>query len=154
MSSNTVFTNARINGQAVWQGGTLRSVTGDSPAAGAEISFTVPARKIWRLQAVRVTFNTDANAGARVPVLIVDDGINEVMRSALPTGLSTISSAFPITFAPAAFTNSSGLNSVLIHASFPITIGPGYRLRTTVPGIQVGDKWGAPQFLVEEWIEP
>jgi hypothetical protein len=54
--------------------GILRSITGTDPAAGAEISETVPTGARWRLRALAATLVTSATVANRTVSLRVDDG--------------------------------------------------------------------------------
>lgn len=52
-------------------GGRLTGVTGTNPAAGVEISHTVPTGEMWKIQAVTFGFAASAIAGARRIHLVV-----------------------------------------------------------------------------------
>ena len=54
--------------------GLIRSVTGTDPAAGAEISETVPTNARWILHSFIANLVTDATAGNRRVRLEIDDG--------------------------------------------------------------------------------
>lgn len=51
-------------------------IVGANPAAGAEVSETVPAGETWCLLGVRVTLVTSATVATRQPILTLDDGTN------------------------------------------------------------------------------
>jgi hypothetical protein len=44
-------------------------------------------------------------------------------------------------------------NNALVPIPPDIILSDGDRIRTQTTGIVAGDDWGAPQILVEEWIE-
>ena len=67
-------------------GGALRSITGTTPAAGAEISESVPTGARWELIAFRTQFVTDANAATRTIRLLLDDGTNIYAHSSTNLG--------------------------------------------------------------------
>jgi hypothetical protein len=132
--------------------GVLRSITGTDPAAGAEISETVPTNARWYLYTFRASLVTDATVANRQPVLVVDDGTSELFRAAHPlnqTAGTTWMNSWTVVGA-----GSSGGGFGVIHALPDRVILPGgSRIRTVTNAIQAGDNWSAPQLLVEEWIE-
>jgi hypothetical protein len=153
-----VTTNARL----AWPGspilpstagaGRLRSITGTDPAAGVEISETVPTGVRWRVISFTATLVTDATVANRIPRLQVDDGANVVA-----TVTSTVGQTASVTAAwswadwgaiPTSLTNA---NMQPLPAN--LWLPPGYRIRTLTAAIVAGDNWGAPQYLVEEFIE-
>ena len=82
-----ITTNARL----AWPGspimpstagaGRLRSITGTDPAAGVEISETVPTGVRWRLLSFAATFVTDGTVANRFPRLQIDDGANVILAT-------------------------------------------------------------------------
>ncbi len=137
---------------AVEGAGILRSITGTDPAAGAEISETVPTNARWRLIALRATLVTDATAGARVVHLFFDDGaavyLECVAASSHNPSLTRQYSAAAYGVSPATLNTE-----VLIPSPPQLYLLQGHRLRTSTNSLAAGDNWGAPQLLVEEWIE-
>lgn len=133
--------------------GAIRSFTGTTPGAGAEISETVPIGAKWRLRSFNLKLTTTAVAGAREIQLFIDDGTNVVFR--MGAGSSQIASLSPnySYFPGGQFYNSNNLNKSSI---LPIDciIMPGYRIRTSTVGIDVGDQYSAVQYEVEEWLLP
>lgn len=132
--------------------GVVRSITGTDPAAAAEISEMVPTGARWRLISVFAVLVTDANAANRDAALTLDDGTTVFAR--IPGGQNDIAAQttrFNWTLGGVRFTIAQdrtmtpGLPDVYLLA--------GHRLATVTANIQVGDNWGAPQLLVEEWIE-
>lgn len=133
--------------------GLIRSITGTNPAAGVEISETVPTGARWLLYGFRATFVTDATATTRTINLIIDDGTTTLIRL-LANGTQTASitrtyNAIGGITAPAA----SGTDG-FIPLPYPYPLSAGFRIATITALIQAGDNWGAPQLLVEEWITP
>lgn len=118
-----------------------------NPAAGAEISITVPAGQTWQLQDIDFTLTTSAAAGNRQVQLIIDDGVNELWRF-LVTVTQAASLAYIYAFggatSDAAVRAATGVNEVLSEMDLPgITLGAGYRIRTSTVGIQAGDQYSA-----------
>lgn len=132
--------------------GIIRSITGTNPAAGLEISETVPTNARWNLLAFSAVLVTSAAVANRQVNLIVDDGANTVYdfpsASVQAASLTHRYNAAPAAPAPVV-TNLRHL----IPLPRPTTLFQGFRLRTSTTLIDPADDWGAPQLLVEEWIE-
>lgn len=132
--------------------GVIRSVAGSDPAAGAEISETVPTNARWRLISLQAALVTDATAANRIPVLIVDDGTNELARGGhgiAQAASLTINHTFGVFGAALQVTTTNFLGM----APAGIVLMGGHRIRTSTAALQAGDNWGAPRLFVEEWIE-
>lgn len=134
-------------------GGALRSIAGSTPAAGAEISETVPTGARWELLAFKAALTNSATVANRSPVLTLDDGatIFVVMNNNLNQAAS---STFTYSYYPGSqvVQSPSGFN-IQQHLPIGIRLGGGYRIRTSTVNIQVGDQWSAIQYLVREWLE-
>ena len=132
--------------------GAIRSITGTDPAAGAEILETVPTDARWHLMSLFLIFVTDATVANRNTTLTLDDGAAVYTRVA--TGATqAASNTRNYTFAP-------GLpHAVLLNQAFLVPLpeqlrqSAGHRIQTVTQTIQAGDDFGAPQLLVEEWLE-
>lgn len=132
--------------------GAPRSVTGTTPAAGAEISETVPATVRWRLRGFRFVLTTAVAVANRETAFQIDDGANVV--SVTPSGFTQAASlSHGYTF---------GLGSTVIQASAgvqhiapttDIILAPGYRMRTLSTALQAADQYSFVQYQVEEWNE-
>jgi hypothetical protein len=132
--------------------GAARSITGTDPAAGAEVSETVPTGARWRLLAFNVVLVTSAVAGNREVVLTLDDGVTNISEVAAGVAQpASVTRRYSFSrgvarFAPAA--------STVIAAPAPdILLFGGSRIRTVTTALDVGDNFGAPQLSVEEFIE-
>lgn len=132
--------------------GVIRSITGTNPAAGAEISETVPTGARWRLLAILATLTADANVANRVASIFIDDGTNVLIRQSAQStqgaSESRVYSWFPGSQRLALVGGDmtwAGSNRLILLA--------GSRIRTSTALLQAGDDWSAPQLLVEEWIE-
>jgi len=132
--------------------GALRSITGTDPAAGAELAETVPTGARWRFISLRVSLTTDANAANRVPQLIFDDGTN-VFAGAAGNFNQTAGATFVYHFVAAGVSHAQSSVSVQVATPANLLIPAGGRIRSSTGGIQVGDNFTAPQYLVEEWLE-
>ena len=132
--------------------GLIRSITGTDPAAGDEISETVPSGARWKLLALQATLVTDATVANRGPRLTFDDGTTECYSSdAAEVQAASVTRVF------AAGQGTQRLAVVGNRASWQWPVGvlllAGWRIRTSTSALQVGDNWGAPQLVVEEWLE-
>lgn len=132
--------------------GALRSVAGTNPAAGAEISETVPTGARWCVLAFFAELVTDAAAANRLVRVTLDDGTTVYYR----TG-SAFTHTASLTIGYASGTIGAQLEASGSTALCPLPVGhrllAGHRIRTTTTALQAGDNWGAPQMLVEEWLE-
>jgi hypothetical protein len=133
--------------------GRIRTIVGTDPAAGVEISETVPAGARWRLQTFGYTFVTDATVANRRPVFTVDDGANvlwEDFVNVAQTATQTVKYR-------AGATGSAALYDTLAYRMVVPTwflLAAGSRIRTVTAGLVAGDNFGAPIYSVEEWLEP
>ncbi len=139
-------------GDSVEGPGILLSVAGTNPAAGAEITETVPANARWYLRALRATLVTDATVATRTVNFIIDDGTTTlVLLASAPTQAASLTYNYNVRYAGF----SSGLIGTdnFIPSPFELVLFQGWRFRTSTTNLQAGDNWGAPQMEVEEWIE-
>lgn len=131
--------------------GVLRSITGTTPAAGAEISETVPTRARWRFYAMRFNLTASGSPGARSVRLIVDDGTNEFYRTEGSAGPGPGGTSF--------FGASRGFAAPHVGGVVTLPLAPdlqllqGWRIRTSTLALDVADQFTAPQMFVEELIE-
>lgn len=131
--------------------GLVRMIVGTNPAAGGDTSESVPTNARWKILSWIVTLVCDANVADRSAFLILDDGTNQLMTklswSTVAAGETTRFMAGP------------GLDVIATgnRRAQPIPnetiLFQAYRIKTGTVNIQVGDDYGAPVFMVEEWIE-
>lgn len=132
--------------------GALRSITGADPAAGAEVSETVPTGARWALRALRVTLVTDATVANREVALTFDDGVT--VYAEYPSSVNqTATQSRAYTASPAGVRGGAATSLAIMIATAPIVALSGHRIRTLTTGLAGGDNFGAPQLDVEEWIE-
>lgn len=122
-------------------------VTGTGPAAGAEISETVPDGEVWELQSVQLSLVTDATAVNRNVELTLDDGSTVFFR--VEAGINQSSSATTkYSFADFGFASGSAVHDT-VAISLPTFVLPaGSRIKTVTASLQAGDDWGAPVLYV------
>lgn len=132
--------------------GFRRSITGTNPAAGAEISETVPTNRVWRLHGISATLVTAAGGSDRRAILLIDDATNVVTRSssgATHAGGTTFNySGF---HAPTQTSAVTGASEIAWPLPRELLLQPGWRIRTATGNLAAGDDWSAPQLAVEEW---
>lgn len=159
LTQGSVTTAQRIGYPGgAWQGtlesaGAVRSITGTVPAAGAEISETVPTGARWELLAVVATLTTNGTVASRAATLRLDDGANPVMLSG---GGVTQAASQAVTYVwSAGDAKDAAISQIYLHNPIPIgmRLAAGFRVRTLTVSMQAGDQWSAPQMLVREWIE-
>lgn len=132
--------------------GLIRSVTGTDPAANVEISETVPTDARWLLHGFRATLVTDATVANRRVHLIVDDGATILLDVVAP---DVQAASLTRNYNGSAFGYAVAAQDSELYLALPVPIPlpPGGRVRTNTTNRAAGDNWGAPQLLVEEWIE-
>jgi hypothetical protein len=128
--------------------GTIKDFTGTDPAAGAEITETVPANAVWRWIGGLATLVTDATVADRRVHVTIDNGTSVYWE-----GVSTSVQA-------ASLTNKYSIGAPVAAAIGNVHFIPlpldtylvgGDRIITATDLLEAGDNWGAPQFRVEEW---
>lgn len=133
--------------------GYFRSVAGTTPAAGAEISETVPTGARWELVTLYTELACSALAATRVPNLILDTPA--ILLFAHPALGGTTASdtngyawnqGTPLSAAPDPNNFMSGLPR-------PCILLAGYRFRTATSNRQAGDQFSSPAYTVREWLE-
>lgn len=132
--------------------GRIRSITGTDPAAGVEVSETVPAGVRWRLLTFRGSLVTDGTVATRDVRLTIDDGALVVAQ--LPAD-QTQAASLTVSYSalaggPLATPRNTG---AVIPFPVGITLAAASRIRTVTANLQAGDNWGAPQYTVEEFLE-
>ena len=133
--------------------GILRSVLGTNPAAGAEISETVPTNARWALRGLAAQLVTDATAGTRTVTLTIDDGAT-VLLQVISGTTQAVSLTRNYRFVPnyPSVGNTVG-TFIALPLPDPLYLLQGWRIITVTNALSAGDNWGAPQMLVEEWLE-
>ena len=131
--------------------GAIRSITGSTPAAGAEITEVVPTPATWRIMLITYQLTTSAAVASRDSQLIFDDGSHILMQ--MSTGqFQTATNTLRYSWSP--YGGAVGNVNPLIFFPIPpgIFLNSTMRWRTNTNNIQAGDQYTAPQYLVEEWL--
>jgi hypothetical protein len=133
--------------------GRLRVITGTNPAAGVEISETVPAGKRWLLKSVMFQLVTGVGGGGSVS-LVIDDGTTVGWREG-----TTVTQGASITMFYV-FADGTTRGQSVASGAGNLNVGPlpraielaaGWRFRTQLDGLNANDDYGAPTYIVEEW---
>jgi len=133
--------------------GVIRSITGSTPAAGAEIAESVPTGARWELLAFGANLVTSATVANRGPAIVLDDGANVFFRG--PMNVNEVASGTFLNYWSEGLLVSAGAPNNIVNGSLPANnrLGAGHRIRTVTQSIQAGDQWGTVQYLVREWVE-
>ncbi|GAI90755.1 unnamed protein product [marine sediment metagenome] len=132
--------------------GRIFSHSGDIPAAGAEISLTVPARRRWRIISLHFSFATTVAAANRFPILSIDNGSILLLKIPIVTAQTaslTHHYYYSATHQPEIII---GVNR--LYPLPPLTLVSDYNIFTQTIGIEDTDEYTAPILLIEEWINP
>ncbi len=134
--------------------GLLRPITGTDPAAGAEVVETVPVGARWALKSVKASLVAAVAVANRQPIFYIISGGIQLWISQLHTAqvATETKNYFWLIQQPWQLAGDTNGN---IYDFLPlIVLKAGSVFGTNTAGIQAADNWGAPTYLVEEWIEP
>jgi hypothetical protein len=134
--------------------GIIRSITGTTPAAGVGILETVPTGARWRLVAIQATLSTSAAVANRFVEMIVS--VNAIAVLTIPVdGVQTASLSWTYNFGTGVAFWTSGLGTQRLF-SMPVgfILPAGSTFQVTAVSIQAADQFTAPNYTIEEWIEP
>ncbi len=133
--------------------GLPRLVAGNDPAAGSEVSVTVPTNARWRLKAIRMELATDATSVNRRVILIIDDGTNTIATIVVEaTQGASVTYRYNF-YSGAPQETSFTVSQIEVPIPRDLVLFQGWRIRTSTQSLQAGDNWSAPLVQVEEWIE-
>jgi hypothetical protein len=145
-----------------WPGGAIRSsVDGPGiivrqvsavPAAGAELSYTVPTGVRQRIVSGFCQLTCSAVAQDRQISLIIDDGTN-IMFQVFTKQNATAGSTKWVSLNSGTAFQDTGDSQIEIGIPVHPVLLQGYRLRTQTFTLDVGDQFTALNLLVEQWIE-
>lgn len=135
-------------------GSVLRAITGADPAAGAEVSQTVPAGKIWELCAVSVQL-VQGITDTPQPILVIDDGANVLYEMFGSSAAQAVATTCRYSWAPDCPLTGQVGTAANVHAVAPLpeglTLPAGYRVRTSTIGLTATGNYGVPSFYVVEY---
>lgn len=134
-------------------GGHFRVITGTDPASGSDFSESVPTGAMWRVQSVISTLSCDATVINRTAHIIFDDGASVVYRSLVNSNVVASQTAMLVWGNSGAAGVTTGVSP---HGFIPdsMHISAGFRVRSSIVGLQAGDDLDAPVLYVEEFMNP
>lgn len=131
--------------------GFIRAIAGTNPAAGVEISESVPVGAMWRLLGWRAQLVAAAGGGTRVPILVIDDGVTTLVESVAPTGQAG-GTTVDYLASPGLARLDEGQSRQRLGFPVGLILDQNYRIRTSTVALAAGDDWGTPILWVEEWL--
>jgi hypothetical protein len=99
--------------------GAIRSITGTNPAAGAEISETVPAGARWEFLAMFFVLVTSATVASRLLTALFDDGANTLIQAEAD---SSQAASGTVSYTASSFGTSQDIISNVTHVQVPMKI--------------------------------
>jgi hypothetical protein len=131
--------------------GSIFTITGTTPGAGAEISEVVPAHARWKLLAFRFQLTTAVTVATRQADLVMDDGAN-IFAEVIPGTTQAASLVQIYNYLPNV--NVQPVANGIVNAPIPndVFLSSGFRIRTHTFNLQAGDQYTAPQYVVQEWL--
>lgn len=134
--------------------GISRIIQGTTPAAGAEISETVPASAKWRVASIRFSLTTSAAVANRVVNVAFDDGSGFIFAATGVTFNQTASLTFVYNFAQGYAGVTGAGTPAAVQLPSPMFLPQFFRFRTQTVGIQAADQYTPPIYMIEEWLQP
>lgn len=133
--------------------GAIRSITGTDPAAGVEVSEAVPTDARWRVLTVLWELVADATVANRQPQLQLTDGATVLSKTRALTA-QTASQTRIYNYSLNYPDNTPSQTAGEYQSFLPINmLAAGFIISSDTTSLQAGDNYGAPQLLVEEWLE-
>lgn len=133
--------------------GLIRTVGGTTPAAGANISDTVPANAKWQLMSMQFQLVTSAAVANRLMVVVLDDGLN-AFASMAETAAQAASLTWIYTLAPSILSNAGANGFAQATIPNPTILYPGFRIRSNFLLLQAADQISQIIYQVQEWLLP
>ena len=130
-------------------GGRLKEIASADPAAGAEISITVPDNKRWLIISLSFSLVTDATVANRnVNVIAKNTGGNVVFRSG--SNINHTASTTKVYGFAAIGDEGEGLGVTHIMAPTILVLDEGMKLETATANLQAADNFGIAYGLALE----
>lgn len=138
--------------ESLLESGKLTTIVSADPAAGAEITITVPAGEEWKLIGAKMTLVNDANVANRYVALFATiDSVQ--MPITLHTTPLTAGLTYPLSFRSGIGAGPLSNNTYFIAPlSENIILPAGSVLATITSSIQVGDNFGPMTVLIEKRV--
>jgi len=132
--------------------GNLQSVTGTDPAAGVEISDAVPTNAKWKLRAIKFTLVTDATVITRTVSITLDDGTTVFLTLTSRTG-QTATQTIGYNANTFGVIPADTATQFFFVLPFDCWLFQTWNIKTVTVNLQAGDNFGAPVYIVEEFLE-
>jgi len=135
-------------------GGFLGEEVSADPAAGSEISITVPAGEIWKINAIRYQLTTDANVASRTPHLIFTlptSTIIDLYNAANQQASSTKKYSYAPTGNPI---DTQSDDDFFTSIPQNLMLLPTSTITTETVAIQAGDNYSAMSVYIERFFTP
>jgi hypothetical protein len=131
--------------------GFLHPIIGTTPAAGAEINELVPTQRRWQLLSLIAFLTTSATVANRNPgfKILADSGNLEYKIHT--NAAQTASTSINYILTPGQTFYNDTVGQQLIPFPALILLRGGFRIQSDTVGLQAGDQWSAPQYVVTEW---
>ncbi len=140
--------------------GILSTVVGSDPAAGSELSITVPSIERWRVYSTEFRLQADSTVGDREVFLTASEDGNEYFR-VFADGVVKADQEGIFTAAALGFVGTTGLGPSSIHQPADVRtilipiyseafIPGGHTLATDTNGLEPGDDYSPAIVLVEK----
>jgi len=133
--------------------GYVRFIIGTAPAATSECRETVPTGARWDLLSVVVELTTSAVAGTRRPNVGFDDGVTRHVRTTNPGTLTAGLTASHYWVQGLPLDTVIGGESATAGLPVSMRLIAAHAWHTMTGAMQAGDQYGAPRFMVREWLE-
>ena len=135
--------------------GWIRTFVGTDPAAGVEISETVPTNARWEIVAMRYVLVTDATVANRFPTLRFQDESANIIFDASPQAAQTATLTTVYDAGPGVTATGTAIINSRQALSLPVGLQlfQGWQIKTSTAGLVAGDNYTAPVITVQEWIE-
>jgi hypothetical protein len=142
--------NASVSGM-----GAGRSIILTTPAAGSNLSETVPTNCRWRLRYLSFNLTTSSAVATRQVVVTLLSPSSTVFYAYTPIVTQAASLSYNYIFSTGFGFQSSALQGTGVYGSLgEIVANQSWSFGTSVTNLQSGDQIQNPYCRVEEWIDP
>lgn len=133
--------------------GSFYQVASANPAAGAELTMTVPDNELWIVKGLTVTLVTDSNTATRLVHFVFElhGGPGTFDIAAPATQLLSLTRTYTLLPVGAGPTTVSG-DDILVPIPNEIIMTDNDILSTTTDNIQAGDDFGVARVAIEKFV--
>ncbi len=118
-----------------------------NPAAGANFTITVPPNEAWGLRAIRFQITTDATAGNRSAMLLLDDTVN-IFFQVTPASVLAPSISGRFSFGRG-IGYASAVNTHRVQGLPDVILDTGWRIQSSVEGLAAADQISLITVLID-----